>query len=123
MREVFSNPTIVGLLAKTDKGSVAKVLDAFEQSLRQLGIRAIDDQAEIISDTVTEAIGGEEAQSIIEPFKEGIQETIQGVQDIEVPTLTSSIELPEITPVPVSGQGLSDERIDFAERLSGRRVI
>lgn len=123
MREVFSNPAIVGLLAKTDKGSVAKVLDAFEQSLRQLGIRAIDDQAEIISDTVTEALGGEEAQSIIEPFKEGIQETIQGVQDIEVPTLTSSIELPEITPVPVSGQGLSDERIDFAERLSGRRVI
>jgi len=123
MREVFSNPTIVGLLAKTDKGSIAKVLDAFEQSLRQLGIRAIDDQAEIISDTVTEALGGEEEQSIIEPFKEGIQETIQGVQDIEVPTLTSSIELPEITPVPVSGQGLSDERIDFAERLSGRRVI
>ena len=68
-------------------------------------------------------MGGEEAQSIIEPFKEGIQETIQGVQDIEVPTLTSSIELPEINPAPVSVQGLSDERIDFAERLSGRRVI
>ena len=123
IREVFSNPTIVGLLAKRDKGSVLKVLDAFEQSLRQLGIRAIDDQAGIISDTVTEALGGEEAQSILEPIREGVQDTIQSVQDIEVPTLTSSIELPQIEPVSVPGQGLSDERLAFAERLSGRRVI
>jgi hypothetical protein len=123
IREVFSNPTIVGLLAKRDKGSVLQVLDAFEQSLRQLGIRAIDDQAGIISDTVTEALGGEEAQSILEPIREGVQDTIQSVQDIEVPTLTSSIELPQIEPVSVPGQGLSDERLAFAERLSGRRVI
>jgi len=123
MREVFSNPTIVGLLAKTDKGSVAKVLDAFEQSLRQLGIRAIDDQAGIISDTVTEALGGEEAQSILEPIREGVQDTIQSVQDVEVPTLTSNIELPEIEPVTMPDQGISDERLAFAERLSGRRII
>ena len=123
LREVFSNPKIVGLLGKTDKGSVLQVLDAFEQSLRQLGIRAIDDQAGIISDTVTEALGGEEAQSILEPIREGVQDTIQSVQDIEVPTLTSSIELPQIEPVSVPGQGLSDERLAFAERLSGRRVI
>ena len=123
LREVFSNPKIVGLLGKTDKGSVLQVLDAFEQSLRQLGIRAIDDQAGIISDTVTEALGGEEAQSILEPIREGVQETIQSVQDVEVPTLTSSIELPEIEPVTMPDQGISDERLAFAERLSGRRII
>jgi len=123
IREVFSNPFIVGLLAKRDKGSVLKVLDAFEQSLRQLGIRAIDDQAGIISDTVTEALGGEEAQSILEPIREGVQETIQSVQDVEVPNLTSNIELPEIEPVTMPDQGISDERLAFAERLSGRRII
>ena len=123
LREVFSNPKIVGLLGKTDKGSVLQVLDAFEQSLRQLGIRAIDDQAGIISDTVTKALGGEEAQSILEPIREGVQETIQSVQDVEVPTLTSSIELPEIEPVTLPDQGISDERLAFAERLSGRRII
>jgi len=68
-------------------------------------------------------LGGEEAQSILEPIREGVQDTIQSVQDIEVPTLTSSIELPQIEPVSVPGQGLSDERLAFAERLSGRRVI
>jgi len=123
LREVFSNPKIVGLLGKTDKGSVLQVLDAFEQSLRQLGIRAINDQASIISDTVTEALGGEEAQSILEPFREGVQETIKSVQDVEVPTLTSNIELPDIEPVTMPDQGISDERLAFAERLSGRRII
>ena len=123
LREVFSNPKIVGLLGKTDKGSVLQVLDAFEQSLRQLGIRAINDQAGIISDTVTEALGGEEAQSILEPIREGVQETIQSVQDVEVPTLTSNIELPDIEPVTMPNQGISDERLAFAERLSGRRII
>ena len=77
----------------------------------------------IISDTVTEALGGEEAQSILEPIREGVQETIQSVQDVEVPTLTSSIELPEIEPVTLPDQGISDERLAFAERLSGRRII
>ena len=123
LREVFSNPKIVGLLGKTDKGSVLQVLDAFEQSLRQLGIRAINDQAGIISDTVTDALGGEEAQSILEPIREGVQETIQSVQDVEVPTLTSNIELPDIEPVTMPDQGISDERLAFAERLSGRRII
>lgn len=123
LREVFSNPKIVGLLGKTDKGSVLQVLDAFEQSLRQLGIRAINDQAGIISDTVTDALGGEEAQSILEPIREGFQETIQSVQDVEVPTLTSNIELPDIEPVTMPDQGISDERLAFAERLSGRRII
>ena len=123
LRELFSNPKIVGLLGKTDKGSVLQVLDATEQALRQLGIRAIDEQAGIITESISEALEGEEAQSILEPLKEGVQETIQGVQDVEIPTLTGSIELPEVQPVAMPDQGLSDERLAFAERLSGRPVI
>ena len=123
LRELFSNPKIVGLLGKTDKGSVLQVLDATEQALRQLGIRAIDDQAGIITESISEALEGEEAQSILEPLKEGVQETIQGVQDVEIPTLTGSIELPEVQPVAMPDQGLSDERLAFAERLSGRPII
>jgi len=94
-----------------------------EQALRQLGIRAIDDQAGIITESISEALEGEEAQSILEPLKEGVQETIQGVQNVEIPTLIGSIELPEVQPVAMPDQGLSDERLAFAERLSGRPII
>ena len=43
MRSVFSRPWVVRLLAKKDPGSIARVIQIFERTARQLGIRLIAD--------------------------------------------------------------------------------
>ena len=125
MRNVLSRPGFVGFMARRDKGSILKVLDAFEQAARQLGIRLVASGGEAISEAGGDFIEGvsdfifdqEETQQILDQSK-GL---LEDVQQTELPKLQTNIELPEITPIQQTE--ISPERLALAEALSGRRII
>ena len=120
LREVFSNPNIVGLLIKRDKGSIARVLEAFSVALRQQGVRYVNDEIGFIDERVREAIESEDAQNILAPLAEDFATSIQEIDPR--PPQASAIELPEIS-APSTPVVLDSDRLEFAERLAGRPVI
>ena len=130
-REVMSNPAIVGRLAKTDKGSVLKVLDAFAVAVRNATAQGISEGSgslfEGVSDQVDNIIQSEETQEaaaqlkqILDANKSDIINTQNEIRRAISPP-TVSIELPDVNPI---GQTeISPERLALAEALSGRRII
>tara|TARA_R100000544_G_scaffold35234_1_gene22475 strand:+ start:3443 stop:6679 length:3237 start_codon:yes stop_codon:yes gene_type:complete len=138
MRTIFSKPSIVGLLAKKDPGSIARVIQAFERSARQLNIRLIGDQVSDTKDIVQAGVESglkrseeelkdrgilDEAKNIFDDAKNTLQDATENARRV-IPR-QSSIEMPTVRPVSgLAGLGgLSEDRIDFAERISGRPII
>jgi hypothetical protein len=114
-RFMLSNPAIIKLFTKTDKGSIAQLLDAFGTAVNQVSARTIGtgiDMAREETQKLTEDIlATEDAQRI--------QSEIRG--DFRPQT---NIILPEIDPIPSQPLSLDDQaRIDYAERLFRRPVI
>ena len=130
-REVMSNPLIVGSLAKTDKGSVMKVLDAFAVAIRNATAQGISEGSgslfEGVSDQVDNIIQSEETQEaaaqlkqILDANKSDIINTQNEIKRAIAPP-TVSIELPDVNPIQQTE--ISPERLALAEALSGRRII
>jgi hypothetical protein len=130
-REVMSNPLIVGNLAKTDKGSVMKVLDAFAVAIRNATAQGIAEGSgglfEGVSDQVDNIIQSEETQEAAAQLKEILDANKSDIINTQneirraISPPTVSIELPDVNPVQQTE--ISPERLALAEALSGRSII
>ena len=129
MRQAFSNPAILKLLAKKDPGSVGRVIQFFIRSARQLGIRLVGDAIAEGSQQAEAGLqrGQEELQNIERQNQQEIKSFQDSLRDLRdesqrnIRNLQSSTPLPEVEPVNVDP--LSPERLDFAERLANRPVV
>ena len=133
MKTVMGNATFLKVAAKTDKGSIVKAIDAIERAGRQFGIRLLvpSDQLQVQIDNLTKG-AEEEGQALLEELNplealESERKTLRDLRDtITIPQRTTNIPMPQITPVatgPLTAQTDFDDRVEFAERLAGRRII
>ena len=122
MREIFSNPTIVKLLAKRDKGSIARVLSAFAVALRQAGVRGLQDTGESLGESISGLAKDEDVQAVLQPTIESINQTSNMLPGFQLTQPSTPIELPEVE-APAKQSPLNEDRLAFAERLAGRPVI
>ena len=133
MKTVMGNATFLKIAAKTDKGSIVKAIDAIERAGRQFGIRLLvpSDQLQVQIDNLTKE-AGEEGQALLEELNplealESERKTLRDLRDtITIPQRTTNIPMPQITPVatgPLTAATDFDDRVEFAERLAGRRII
>jgi hypothetical protein len=120
VRTVLGTPGAVKFLAKTDKGSIKRLLEITNNAARQFGVRmaanAIIDVQETTEELIDENISDLGLQDIIEQT----EETSSPVVSPQV-----NIRLPQVSPVQFTdplGQSQED-RIEFAERLFRRPVI
>tara|TARA_Y100000114_G_scaffold156292_1_gene183022 strand:+ start:821 stop:4180 length:3360 start_codon:yes stop_codon:yes gene_type:complete len=129
MRQAFSNPAILKLLAKKDPGSVGRVIQFFIRSARQLGIRLVGDA--IAEGSQQAEVGLQRGQEELQDIERQNQQEIKSFQDSlrdlrdesqrNIRNLQSSTPLPQVEPVNVDP--LSPERLDFAERLANRPIV
>jgi hypothetical protein len=135
MRSVFSRPGVVRLLAKKDPGSIARVIQIFERTARQLGIRLVYDTAaegqRIVQEGVERSVDEldsrglddgasdvlDQSRNLFEDAKEQIRSVLPPVSSIEMP------EVGNVQAINPSLDPLSQERLEFAERLSNRPII
>ena len=122
MREIFSNPAIVKLLAKRDKGSIARVLSAFAVALRQAGVRELQDTGESLGESISGLAKDEDVQAVLQPTIESINQTSNMLPGFQLTQPSTPIELPEVE-APAIQSPLNEDRLAFAERLAGRPVI
>jgi hypothetical protein len=128
MRQAFSSPRILNILAAKDPNSIGRAVQFFIRTARQLGIRLIGDAVSEGRAQAERGIekGQEEFQNIrnqnpnVKPFEESLRNLREQSQR-DIRNLQSSTSLPEVEPVSVDP--LSPERLDFAERLANRPVI
>ena len=121
VRTVLGSPGAVKFLAKTDKGSIKKLMEITNNAARQFGVRiaanAIIDVQETTEELIDENIPDLGLQDII---TDQTEETPSPVVSPQV-----NIRLPQVAPVQLQdplGQSIED-RIEFAERLFRRPVI
>ena len=121
VRTVLGTPGAVKFLAKTDKGSIKKLMEITNNAARQFGVRiagnAIVEVQETAEELIDENIPDLGLQDII---TEQTEETSSPVISPQV-----NIRLPQVAPVQLQdplGQSIED-RIDFAERLFRRPII
>jgi len=131
----LSNPGIVRLMAKTDKGSVLQTIEFFERLARFLLAQNIQEETEQTSMKASieldKLLKSPEALEYRKQIEEKITPTLQGIQNLErevtQPRLSADLgNLPDVTPaVPTPGQaplsqsllGGSPANIDIAQRL------
>jgi hypothetical protein len=129
-KQLFSNPRIVSLLAKQDKNSIATVLNYFSQSILRGGFRETYLQTLQAGEKATEGLKAleesEEGQGIRSLLQENASQLINLGRQAVQPTLTASLDLPEVSPVPQAGRqqqvsqsllGSSPANIDIAQSL------
>ena len=135
-RTALSNPRFVGLLSKNDPGSIAQAVQIMERAARQYGVRSVDgsfvegtvDFADELFEDAKTAVGITDEQ-VEEQTGEGLQ-MFQQMRD-QINELTKPIQpVPEVPDVvsPDLAQAqipdpLSEERIEFAERVAGRPIL
>lgn len=128
-KQIFSNPRLVPLFAKQDKGSIAKVLDYFAQTITRGGFRDIYLQTIQAGEQATEGLRAleetEEGQSIRGLLQESASELMNLGRETTQPRLSADLgDLPEISPVAAPSQapvsqsllGGSPANIDIAQR-------
>jgi len=131
----LSNPGIVKLMAKTDKGSVLQTIEFFERLARFLLAQNIQEETEKTSMKssieLDKLLKSPEALEYRKQIEEKITPTLQGIQNLgreaTQPRLSTDLgDLPDVTPaVPTPGQapvsqgllGGSPANIDIAQRL------
>jgi hypothetical protein len=139
MRQLFSDPRFVGLMLKTDKGSISQAIQMARRAAGLAGVRYINGEAQIVGEQgkkiVQEATNQAEEEGFIDQAKQLFQSTANQARDaatqaqqldsflflqplrttqadIPLPNV-SSIEMPNLNP-------LSQERLDLDEQLFGR---
>ena len=126
-KTVFSNPRIVGMLAKTDKSSIAEVVKFVANTIKFGGIRGLavetGEGADALSrevEKLQQSEEGQEAQGILETLKGGIQSEVKKLQ---TPTLEGLPEVAAVTPPQSQGAisqsllGGSPANMDIAQSL------
>ena len=127
MRQAFSSPFILNILARKDPGAKARALQFFIRAARQQGIRLITEGYSSAVDATGEAIeAGKERlrDEVSEDELKGFQDDLEQFRRESqrgLRNLQSSTPLPEVQPI--SSNALSPERIDFAERLARRPIV
>lgn len=129
MRQAFSSPAILKILAQKDPQSVGRVIQFFIRSARQLGIRLVGDAIAEGSQQAEAGLqrGQEELQNIERQNQQEIKSFQDSLRDLRdesqrnIRNLQSSTPLPQVEPVNVDP--LSPERLDFAERLANRPIV
>jgi len=129
VRKVFENSFFVGLLSKTDPGSVAKLIEAVAQAARQYGVRMVD--GTYVEDTVDflgEGIDvGKTAIGITDEEVSGATDQglnmFQQLRNQVTAPIKELPQLPNVQPIQSSTDPMSQERLDFAEQVAGRPVL
>ena len=136
-RNLFSRPGFLKLMTKTDKGSVIRVVEAFEQAARQEGIRLVGRGFNDFSKLTQEEFDAlsEDIQQtgiidqISDQASEVIDTTIDQAADFDDQisrqrqiTQTTPIQFPEMESIDIN-RGLDADRIDFAEQIAGRPIV
>ena len=128
MRQAFSSPRILNILASKDPKAIGRTIQFFIRTARQLGIRLVGDSIYEGKEQAERGIerGKKEFQNIrnqnpdVKSFEESLRNLREQSQR-DIRNFQSSTPLPEVEPVNVDP--LSPERLDFAERLANRPVI
>ena len=120
VRTVLGTPGAVKFLAKTDKGSIKRLLEITNNAARQFGVRMAANAIIDVQETTEELI--DENISDL-----GLQDVIEQTEETSSPVVSPqvNIRLPQVSPVQFTdplGQSQED-RIEFAERLFRRPVI
>ena len=111
LRSAFQNPTILKLMARTDKSAVVQLIEIFQRALLIGGVRqtglAVSGVAEDISEEVEEQLDAttldDQATGILGQGAAQIQNLIPtGRQQLPLPV--GQVDLPEIDPVDILGQ-------------------
>ncbi len=118
-RFLLSNPYTIKLFTKTDKGSIAELLDAFKTGVLQASARGLDTGTRTALEKTNPLID----QILSDP---SLQEAQKEIQQIRRPSPQTQVELPEVRSVP-RPQNLFPEDVEarrqFAEDLFRRPVI
>ncbi len=134
MRQLFSSPGFVGLMLKTDKGSISQAIQMARRAAGLAGVRYINGEAEIIGSEVekvtSEAVNEAEAEGLSDQIRKLIRSTTEKAQDAAGQAQQSlrttqapapSIPLPDVsgTQMPTTSP-LSQDRLALDEQLFGR---
>jgi hypothetical protein len=135
MRQLFSDPRFVGLMLKTDKGSISQAIQMARRAAGLAGVRYINGEAQVIGSEAGEIAEGAVGAAVEEADQEGLidqakkifrstadqsqnaanqaQQSLRTTQaNIPLPDV-SSIEMPNMNP-------LSQDRLNLDEQLFGR---
>ena len=134
VRQLFSSPRFVGLMLKTDKGSISQAIQMARRAAGLAGVRYINGEAEIIgSETekiVEDAANEAEEEGFTDQIKKLIRSTTEKAQDAAGQAQQSlrttqapapNIPLPDVsgTQMPTTSP-LSQDRLALDEQLFGR---
>ena len=134
IRQLFSSPGFVGLMLKTDKGSISQAIQMARRAAGLAGVRYINGEAEVIGSEVekvtSEAVNEAEEEGVIDQIKKIIKSTTDKTQDAASQAQQSlrttqapapSIPLPDVsgTQMPTTSP-LSQDRLALDEQLFGR---
>ena len=134
MRQLFSSPGFVGLMLKTDKGSISQAIQMARRAAGLAGVRYINGEAEVIGSEVekvtSKAVNEAEEEGVIDQIKKLIRTTTDKTQDAASQAQQSlrttqapapSIPLPDVsgTQMPTTSP-LSQDRLALDEQLFGR---
>ena len=134
IRQLFSSPTFVGLMLKTDKGSISQAIQMARRAAGLAGVRYINGEAEIIgSETekiVEDAANEAEKEGFTDQIRKLIRSTTEKTQEAAgqaqqslrtTQAPTPSIPLPDVsgTQMPTLSP-LSEDRLALDEQLFGR---
>ena len=131
MRQLFSDPRFVGLMLKTDKGSISEAIRMARRAAGLAGVRYINGEAQIVGEQgekiVQEATNQAEEEGFIDQAKQLFQSTTNQARDAatqaqqSLRTTQADIPLPDISPIEMPNlDPLSQERLDLDEQLFGR---
>jgi len=129
VRAVLQSPKLVGLLSKTDPGSIAQLIQGVERAARQLGVRMVDGTyVEQGLDLVGEGIGAAKtAVGITDDDVEGATEQgtnlFQQLRNQVTAPIKSPMALPDVQSTDLPDDPMSQDRLDFAEQVAGRPIL
>ena len=132
VRALFTNRTFVSLMAKTDQGSIATAIKLFNTAARQAGLRYVDGElvpfASGAANLIDQGLGlGATAIGITDDDVEGA--TGQGFNMFQQlrNQVTAPIKqlpgLPDVQSTGLPDDPMSQDRLDFAEKVAGRPIL
>jgi hypothetical protein len=131
MRQLFSDPRFVGLMLKTDKGSISEAIRMARRAAGLAGVRYINGEAQIVGEQgekiVQEATNQAEEEGFIDQAKKIFQSTTDQAKDAatqaqqSLQTTQANIPLPDVPSIEMPNlDPLTRDRLDFDEQLFGR---
>ena len=131
MRQLFSDPRFVGLMLKTDKGSISEAIRMARRAAGLAGVRYVEGEARMVGDAVEDiadkAADQADQEGFIDQAKNILKSTTDQARDTasqaqqSLQTTQASIPLPEVPTIEMpTVDPLARDRLDFDEQLFGR---